>query len=286
MSVREKAREIRAEGEAERGRFEATGAPLRSYEYWLQRSKTRHAIEVRHGLKKENFCHFWRVVAIWSPLMKLGKALNAALDSRAVQVGLGLLLLAAIVFVSIISPTVLEAVLVIGGTFLGIAVVFGVLFGIHQALEKARPGEGDDLMTLGLFAVAGTVAAGLLVWGIVEAFLAFGLTLLWWALGIAAGVGVLIAIVLGLGTLAGYFRARKNARLARENEVDPDKWDYEQVAYPEEEEPKEPGAFRLWLGRTLTSIGDYLILIGQIVRVKKWKICPLVEIDTTPKAEV
>src|SRR6478609_6954006 len=76
MSLRDKAREIKAEGESERGNFTPHGVPLRMYNYWLNSTDGKKALAIRVGIRKENFCHFWRVVAIWAPLLWIGRVLE------------------------------------------------------------------------------------------------------------------------------------------------------------------------------------------------------------------
>src|SRR4051812_11756485 len=97
-NLRTRASEIKAAGEAERGNFEPTGAPKRLYQYWLSHSTTSRADKVRTGLQRENFCHFWRVVAIWAPLMFLRRGVVKAAENRFVQIAVAIVLAVTFVY--------------------------------------------------------------------------------------------------------------------------------------------------------------------------------------------
>jgi len=90
---------------------------------------------------------------------------------------------------------------------------------------------------------------------------------------IIGGAATLTGLVLLVSWIVDHFEAKKD--LAREalreawynNEISDDE-------YFGVKKKREPGK----ISKFFHGIGDFLVLIAQVVRVKKWKICPFVEI--------
>lgn len=98
------------------------------------------------------------------------------------------------------------------------------------------------------------------------------------AIGFLAGViAIAFAIAFGLSQLTEYIAGRRSLKHTAERNA---RYDYfnEYGRYPEAE-PTQPNTLVVYLTGFFSGLADFLILITQIVRVKKWKICPMVEIN-------
>lgn len=275
-NLREKAREIKAAGEAERGNFTPTGAPKRLYRYWLDNSQSRKANAIICGSRRENFCHFWRVVVIWAPLLALGSGIARAINNKTGKVILGLAILTAFVL-AVTSTGGWMTVLVSIGVAIGIviavlAVVFaglGIKALYRKYWNKAWNQTAEKVFAFG----AAGVLIGTLTSLLILAVSGFG----WISLVVIAGILLAIAgIVYGIATLAEFISGKRAlAKAERERIVN--EWinSGEDTPYPFAPVTREPGR----LSKFFSGIADFLILASQIVRVKKWKICPMVEID-------
>lgn len=306
-NFREKAQAVKAAGEAERGNFTPSGVPKRMYDFWLQNTKSLNGRRVREGRRKENFCHFWRVVAIWAPLMFVTKTVER--HERKIIAGVGVLLALGLVY---------TLLFVSNAWFVGLMVLLGVI-GFAIALAGAFGGgslalDDDDerrdkdmfeakqakwLALIGfptaIIAYLGVKAVRVIgPWskthpkeakyaGIATAVVAYlGInTLIGGVSGLVAGTlvlaGLLVVIALGIWVIAigsDYVSGRRalaeqqKALYIEQNGPIPDK------------KPYVPSAFEKRLAAIFRGIGDFVVLIGQVVRVNKWKICPTVEIDT------
>lgn len=194
-------------------------APLRHYMWWRQQTGKYRA--------QENFCHFWRVVLIWAPLLRL---------------------------------------------------------------RKANPFKGRSvdwkLVGIACCVLAAYALVVSLTW---DAFS-------WWSLLIAPVVmllwsGVIVGFSTLLDLLGGKLRsARANRRIHRRTTVRQEDT-FEIVGAVASEDAKRPRKrlrdTRLYVAlsrvarpvaRFLSSCADYVVLLAQVIRVKKWKICPIVEI--------
>lgn len=310
-NLREKARAVKAAGEAERGNFNPTGAPKRMYDYWLDRTDSKRGVDIRLGLRKENFCHFWRVVAIWGPLMWLGKAINRNMNKIALVLGLA----ATIAFVIALFTVADFWVMVLG--IIGVAIVIGLLTGgfiagISSTMtrsERIRNNWMVEKKTIAFFGVVGFpgfIVGYLLLWivrgaaaVVVEpvrnhpkAAAITGLTLL---LAAAFGASFLIEGLMGMAVFAlvlagavavvalGIFVAMvlsdyvsgKRALAEQQRELY-----YETHGEYPKPPVREPSALDRKMSGFFRGLGDFIVLIAQVVRVNKWKICPTVEIDT------
>lgn len=265
-NMREKAREIKAAGEAERGNFEPHGVPKRVYSYWLENSVSNKADAIGSGQRRENFCHFWRVVAIWAPLLWLGLEV---VFTKTFAVVLGLASLVALVWLLTVSPTVLIGLGLILTAVAAVAAVFGLFYLIDQYYPESWIPATKKVLT-GLLIVA--IAAGL-IGLLVAAVIDFGWIVLAYIAGFIAGT---VALIFGVATLSTFIEGRR--ALARKKHSDYlDSLSYEEyLAYREQKNaPREPGK----ISKFFSGVGDFLVLAAQVVRVKKWKICPMVDIN-------
>lgn len=308
MSIfRSKASEVIARGEAERGNFEPTGVPKRMYMYWLANTTSLHGKSVRKGRRKENFCHFWRVVAIWAPLMFLKEKAEDFVTSKFGAITSVVLLVAAIVTLSVVFQSFAIVVGIVLGTVLGLAsATAGMISAIslaafdsdedrlrekwltkRQALLTMIPGfpVGIPLAIVikltrkvkpwvsrnshNVIIVTGSLVAlvffgGILLNdGLIFLLSVIGLT----ALGMLAFVGSSFLSMLIVDYISG-----KRALASDKRELVETDDNGEPVFF--DTTPKSPGR----ISKFFTGLADFLILTFQIVRVKKWKICPTVEI--------
>ena len=223
---RDKAAEITAKGEARRGHFspDADSAHLKVYKWWVENSNYGETPQ------RENFCHYWRVVLIWSPL---------------------------------------------------IWVAFKVIGGIEWITSKfpKRPKErnsffskhkrGINKVLMGLlYVVLGLVILVTLV-SLIMAFLSAPLKGLF-ILGIIA---LATTVATGTTLIVGKFvEKRREAYLQRREDWFDGKISDEE--YFGTKAKKAPGK----ISKFFKAVGDFCHLAFQAVRVKKWKICPFVEI--------
>lgn len=265
-NLRSKAQEIRAAGEAERGNFTPHGVPKRMYQYWLANTNSVNGNRIRSGRRKENFCHFWRVVAIWAPLMFLADKGEKFVTSKAGIVSIALALLATLFFVVTSTIGWMDFLVGLG---VGIAVVAGVMGLIVGGtwLHDNKPKVLERIFI-------GLVGVGVL--GLLTALvLDFGFIALAVVAGVIAGVAAFIFGVVMIGEWVSGVRAV--AAEKREAEFDADD-DHEAYQAPER---KPLPAWLQVIGNFFKGVGDFLVLSAQIVRVKKWKICPIVEVDAS-----
>lgn len=297
-----KAEQVKAAGIAERGNFQPHGAPLRLYNYWLEHSKSKKAYAIRWLDRKENFCHFWRVVVIWAPLMALVRGFKRALPVLSALLLAGGLV--ALIVACIMSTDVLVLLGQVTLFLIGCAAVsFGLLCGVSAGNTP------DDRLKHDLFEDRRVITAGFIV-GLPGALISYTIT---WAVrlynryllehtafvmvflagaaiaGILAfttvvgGWQVLVTVLalaawlLAVFALASWAGGRIAERLAGQRALAAqERIEYyeEHGEFPEDAE-REPGR----IARFFSGVGDFLILATQIVRVNKWKICPLVEVD-------
>lgn len=263
-NFRERAREIKAAGEAERGNFEPTGAPKRLYNYWLNESDSKRANAIRRGSRRENFCHFWRVVAIWAPLMGIRRNV---IETKAFAVVSALVALLALYKVLTVTGS-LVLVLVVTGIVLAVAAV-GV--GIGFLIDRFWNKDWND--TAGKIAL-GTwvlIVAGWFTFLLISAVIDFGWIVFAYIGAILAGIALLVFV---LATVSEFISGKRAlAKKAEEERLAKMTW--EEIDEYLRPTPREPGK----IAKFFSGLGDFLILASQIVRVKKWKICPMVDIQ-------
>lgn len=300
-NFRNKAREVKAAAEAERGNFEPTGAPKRFYQYWLSQTESKKGRALRVGNAKENFCHFWRVVAIWAPLMWVRRKAEAFFTHPFTIIGSLVLLVIAVVTAGLTFTEFGQALLVILALVAGVcACAFGLLSGFSLALKDDEEREEFDVppfkvaiwgllvfpVTLFSYLVCKLVGSGyaahaaltfvgvglvtILTFGIID----FGFLSVLAFVGILLGIVVAFAIiVLLLAGLANFISGRRAIRKRRAEEAEEE---FLAGVFDGSVVYEEPGR----ISKFFTGCADFLIFIMQVVRVKKWKICPTVEIDS------
>lgn len=319
MSFKDKAREIKAHGEATRGNYNpaANSLPVRLYKRWAE-------IRPSKAPERENFCHYWRVVLIWAPLWIVGNALDNfaekhLFNKRGVIAGIALLTL----FVLVVGGrTAIEAILGIGSALYLIAsLIIGVVAG--NVYDKPDWSESDWKFVYWFFpsfvpffivktvrkvwhnrtyeqqqtfskwgmrvlmVIAGLAIASLLVAFAIADFLVF--------LGVLGGALGIVALVYGVSFVSDYFKMKRKQeedakRKAREDflaSLTTEQYIAQLNAEIEAElaiiEGRAKRKAEKGPGRVekfFTTIGDFFNLIFQAVRVNKWKICPIVEIPT------
>lgn len=294
-SLREKASEIKSAAEAERGNFEPTGVPLRLYKYWLGESNSKRARSIRAGGMKENFCHFWRVVALWAPLMWLRRKIEAVVTSPVFSVLALTGLVVGIVALGITFAEFGKILLFIIALAVGITLAaFGIISGMSMAMTEEKAERADlpphrvarfgivaipfflmgyglekmdqhDLEGVVLGVFSALLVLGLLTFMVMTEGWLFMLGFVGTILGIAVGAVLLLVIFAGIGN---FISAKRRVLRNRTAEA-------EYFSSSEESETSEPGR----ASKFFTGFGDLLILVGQVLRTKKWKICPTVDIN-------
>lgn len=247
--LRERAREIKEAGEAERGNRtpSSTGWPMKFYRYWLEESNNLPP-------ERENFCHYYRVVLFWAPVYwltdKLDNAVVGWIAGLSVLGVLGWLSYQFVDFRIVLG-------LIVGMLTIGTCIAFAINKLWRKSWEKP------------LMVIFGVLVGAALVWLLGSLVWLIWQGVGWWLLG---GVGVIAAFI-GAGVfasdwIAGRRRLKKEAYTRWFLSLTPEEQD-EHVR-----KTREPG----WMFNVLVAMGDFFILLGQVVRVKKWKICPFVEL--------
>jgi len=289
MSFRDKADEVKAAGERARSNWTPQGKPLEWYKAWVADRRARH----KSVPERENFCHYWRVVAIWYPLSVLRNKADDISQSRAfwpvVLSVLGLAVLAGLVTGSILNTAFFYGLLITIG-------IFYVFVGFIVGLAIGSEGDFDDDWPVLAAFVTSWPLYGLARWtnslskstkdkvavGIVVVLFLFIAIMLLSILFSAAGwlwgsvvLGVILAVAAGIYFFGGSFISWIAYRREQRENARYDAWEESYSAPREPAAPKEPGV----VSRFFHAVGDFLILLAQVVRVNKWKICPLVEVD-------
>ena len=271
-NFRDKAAAIKAEGVEKRGEFNPKGAPLRAYNYWLGETRSQKGRDIRNGKRKENFCHFWRVVAIWAPLMFLRRKAEAVIDSRWFGPVAGAILVGG--FITFLLTT--EGLISLFYLFLAIAGAVALLFagaGVAYLCERFPAAAKKVGHTLGYLFIAAVVLFFVTLI-VVEGGIT-GVVLL--ALGAAIG----IVTWLNMENIADYIEGLRARNLRKRDERrdalsrQAREFFNENGYWPHEKVEREPGR----VSKFFSGVGDFIIMLAQVIRVKKWGICPIVEIE-------
>lgn len=299
MSLRDKAREVKEAGVAERGNFTPTGVPKRIYQWWLSESNSKKARAIRHGKRRENFCHFWRVVLFWAPLRKFVQGFNDIAPFFAVLAAIAAVV--GFIWACFVAPIIILQVAAF--MLLMTLLVGGVVAGISMALipVQRRGGWIEDRRFIALFFILGLPAAipvylgvrfgrfylenltdyNKQIWFSVLGVVLTAIVLLtgtlgsWWlvmcvTLGILVFIVGIVAAVFLLVQLSDYIDGRRAIAKRKATEA---RAVY--IAEHGELPVRQPGRVE----KFFSGLGDFIVLIAQVVRVNKWKICPIVEID-------
>jgi ABC-type multidrug transport system fused ATPase/permease subunit len=284
--LRDKVAAHRRQGEERRGTYvpAVDGAPLRVYQWW--HAKTGSTIE------RDNFCHYWRVVIFWAPLLGIRLMVARLLEFKVAQVAVLLLGFGA-TYMLCRELGIGKAVLTIAGLlYLIVGIFFGIIYQSDgrsyvgllgrspvsvqrigyavspvalcvrrvATLFKSAPMSrlGDKLISVSLVMIALVLTAvivGVLYAMYVEAW--------WYPLVFIAGlVGFFMLIF-------GGEKARKAWRDART----------ERRGTTGNNDAARPRRIRAFMRAVL----EFAQLAFEALRVEKWKICPLVEISPTDR---
>lgn len=319
--LKTRTKEIVEEGKAQRGNFEPEGVPLRAYEYWLKGSNSKRAGRVRAGLERENFCHFWRVVMFWAPFMAFRRGAMKVIDSKFFQIpamGVAGLIAAAFLIAT-------GSVMLVAGAFAIVAYALGGIFaGVIGGLDGFRKENSKEIdyahvavasvtapVALPLFAVTrgfkiwprrwnqpaltvlGILGAVAAVAGVVFCLVVGTMDVGWWFVpAILGGCAALLTVFVGLAALGDFIKGRR-ALARRKREAESERR-YEETRKaimdgtyvpPTEKKKTPPPAWALAIGRFFSGVGDFIVLYSQVVRVNKWKICPLVEVPSAKSVQ-
>lgn len=263
---RDKASEIKEAGIKERGNFTPNGVPLRLYNWWLDNSPSDKASAIKRGSRKENFCHFWRVVLIWTPLLWSFIHVAEFFTSKAGMIGAGVVLGTALIY-AITTVGSWFSILTVLGAAVGIAA--GLLSGLLLIAWLNDKYDWFGPAALGVFLVG--FAVFMLSIGFVELGPIFGAYLV---AGLAIG-----AVAIFAGWKTADWVAGKRAVEEAERDAAWDLYIEGKGPNPFAKSVHVPSKWELKVHAFFRGVGDFLILIAQVVRVKKWGICPLVEVD-------
>lgn len=295
MSFRDKARSIREQGAAERGNYSPAqnSIPLRMYQFWAN-------LRPQKVPTRENFCHYWRVVLIWAPLWFL---LNKFVWFVSPKAGLVTVCAAAIVvavyLLSLGGTLAFQLLLFVAAcVYVALGLVLGVIaastrnaydpfteeFGwkpllyfitalpayaltvvIDVAIKKVSKSTWRSIgraVGRAIFVLFVAVAAACLIFMVATQLLYFLL-----ALGLVVA-GAFILLVLSF--LADFLKQKHRASVQARTTYETVDWGY----YETQVAVVEPSR----VAKFFMAIGDFINLAFQVVRVKKWKICPIVEI--------
>lgn len=255
---RERAAEVKAAGEAVRGNFEPSGVPLKVYKFWAENGGSEP--------ERENFCHFWRVVVIWAPLLFVFTKAEAAYKQMWVKIVCAAVLLLVLIALSLSFHSFAITMGVVLGLTAGFALlVVTTWFGV-RLVERKGWGRVVEKIVLGFL---GVVVVGLIVFSLVGLALEVAR---WAPFALIGALAALFGMMFGLFWLGERRTAKRRAeRTARYD------YYYEHGVFPDGTAPgtsREPGR----MSKFFHGLGDFLILIGQVIRVNKWKICPIVTI--------
>lgn len=381
-------RELVRDADARRGTFTPTGVPYDIYRWWRQRT-TRDIV-------RENFCHYWRVVLIWAPLMAVRKGITHAFGYLSVKIGAVVAGVLAVLGFLYMAPIYWDVVWVVLIALYGVASLVVVLLIFASSLEELRElyqhGSAGERLTLWVISVVllpaillatlikatycgpvmylqewlertrvlgGSLSLGQALALLIASVLALGgigvsIATGWWPLVLAVVAGLAVFVLLGMAiartarSVVRWMDRRAEEEKREENRsylamfepllweifVDqhPERaalgdkennpfyqtWRRRYVAYQErknqliwhdvytiglsrlntwswssqltsraydvlnvlrQEAPvRPPSAFRRRIAAVLRVVRDFAVLVGQIIRVNKWKICPIVEL--------
>lgn len=192
---------------------------------------------------QENFCHFWRVVVFWAPAMWLR-------DHTVNTDG----------FKSfVLSP----AGRVLRGVGRVISFPFRLLGRGITKIENHFNLDAEDIFMY--------ILSGLLVASVLSMLVSLGVTKAWWMpFVVIAGFAAFCGVVIGISALLENASEKRRKRLR--DAIDSGELTLDQYWALR---VKKPGRVK----RFFRGVGQLLVLLAQIIRVKKWKICPLVNID-------
>lgn len=265
MSFKDKAREVYDRGVETRGDYTPSGLPLRNYQYFVANGGDVPA--------RENFCHYWRVALLWAPTMmwdnkysERSKIAQGVIAYSIITALLGALWLP-LAFVLIGIPTIISAgwVLAQSFPFIGKAV--------NRVPSKVWAFLGNTVMVLTALATLTLLAVAL-----TQAVMSVGI---WAVLGVAGIAIAAVALLFGIvACVIGFGEYVNGRRKTKKVEAQCASFAfYDEHGYWPASAVKKKSTIKAFF----SGIADFAILLGQIVRVNKWKICPLVDV---PKEKI
>jgi hypothetical protein len=308
MNLRSKTKQVLEKGEAERRSVDPVEGtlPVKLYNYWASRTPSDVP-------ERENFCHYWRVILFWAPMYFLGeKFLNfVSTTYGTVIMFLSILLSLALVFTT--SSSITFAFLFIGLLLSGVVGIVSAMFLLDRKYSKSPILSEDEVQyarkgavlgfvgsipTLAVFyfvrglmlvsrkipkpskrvvkyaersvltfcLIALTLVLGL---GIYELFIGIG----WWTVAVILGVP---AAILGFGTFLMRAEEKHDKQRRAEQEA---RWEYFDIHGEFPTPPaKKPGTLK----KIYHGFLDLVVFVFQVIRTKKWKICPYVDVPKDP----
>lgn len=258
---RERTAAIVEQGEAERKSFEPKGAPARVYNYWLSHSDSPKAFAIRNGSRRENFCHWFWVVVFFAPMLSAGRFIDRNTWVLGIPIFGGALALVGVIIAEFGFLSFLMGVGVVLLVAAGLVGLFVAIDALSDKFPKAMTVLGLSLVGI---AVAGVV--GLLLWKFLTSTGLVGGSIL-------ALVLVVVAVVIWkFQSIASYIegRAEISEQKAMERRL---------AARDEPVTVREPSR----LDKFFKGFGEFVVMVAQFIRVKKWKTCPLIEVNAVPR---
>lgn len=261
-NFRERTAEIVEQGKAERKSFAPKGAPMRVYNWWLANSDSVAASRISTGTRRENFCHWFWVVVLFAPALKVGKWLDRNAWVFAIPVvGIAITLVWALIDSFGIGSFLLG---ILGAVVIAAVLTGGIL--VIEALVERFP---DAMAKIGIGIVCAVVGAVFLFLSYLLLFDAHIVVSVIYALLLVATP----ILIWKFQSIADYIEGREEIRIR------------EAAARPVVEtttEPREPNAIE----RALKNIGEFIVMVAQFIRVKKWKTCPLIDVLPEQREDV
>lgn len=286
-NYRTRAAEVKAAGEAARGDFEPTGVPLRMYQWWLANSPGKKARDIKDGSRRENFCHFWRVVVFWTPLLAMVIAVTGLAEAGIEKMeGRGAYVAGAVITV---GAAIAVWLLSSEGLWLDFLSFVGVGVGIILVAGAAVIG-GAWLSERYSWFLPGLLIAALAAFAAFLMFIGFqsvGAVLFAYIAAAVIGLGVVGFSIFKVGERIQAKRELRKQKAREARRAALDAWYNGEGPDPDEvpaREPRKPSAFERKVVAFLSGLGDFFVLATQVVRVNKWKICPLVTVDSDARS--
>lgn len=284
MSIAEKTRATLERGKENRGDFtpKSGSLPVKLYNYWLKNSGSKRAARISSGNQRENFCHYWRVVAFWAPLHALFNGVIApALDSKVTWAVVGVIVAAllALLFVTVNGALVilLQCLAIVVGIALAIGVIVGISYVVAEVVPRKFPNATKKVGDFVLNPKFGGAVVGLVLAAIVYlTSRGHGVTgyVVWFCVGLVIALGGYVIVKL-IDYLNGKAALKQDAWDALDWDTQDKVLDYIHAVNKTKRQPGKVAKFFSAIGNGIIDAVEFVV---QVVRVNKWKICPLVEI--------
>lgn len=135
--LRESAHQIARRANEARGEYKAQGWHYRLYRWWLAQTKRPET--------KDNFCHYWRVIAIWAPLLWLKQSLRRFFSRKSTWIVVTPVIVALLVWLGVTYDDVAGALIALCSVLYVLLSVFVGIFAGGLAVDwRAGMDEDDD----------------------------------------------------------------------------------------------------------------------------------------------